>query len=88
MSSSNASDKTARNDTATTMYKFIQEDPNREYTVDAKAQQVCRQLPNGNRSCIRVALDQKAMFEVMQKLDFFCTLPMDPEKTYLECRRV
>ncbi|KAJ1979913.1 hypothetical protein H4R34_002655 [Dimargaris verticillata] len=87
MSSSNAHDNATSNGAVTSMYKFIQEDPNREYTVDANAQQVCRQLPNGNQSCIRVALDQKAMFEVMQKLDFFCTLPIDPEKTYLECKR-
>ncbi|KAJ1911352.1 hypothetical protein IWQ60_010180 [Tieghemiomyces parasiticus] len=67
---------------------FVKEEPNLDYTVDAKSDLVCRNLPNGQRSCIKVHLDQKEMFSVMQKLDFFCSLPIDPTQTYLECRKI
>lgn len=34
-----------------------------------------------------ISLDTQ-MFSQMQKLGFFCALPMDPTETYMECRRV
>ncbi|KAJ1954960.1 hypothetical protein IWQ62_005637 [Dispira parvispora] len=67
---------------------FVKEDPNSLYTLDGQGGLVCRTTANGRRDCLRVKLDQKSMFTLMQKLDFFCTLPIDPEHTHLECKKV
>ncbi|KAI8976065.1 hypothetical protein BDB01DRAFT_728119 [Pilobolus umbonatus] len=68
--------------------KFVNVAPTREYTIDQKSQTLCRQSENGQKECIKVNLEYSQMFTQMQKLGFFCTLPMDPTETYMECRRV
>ncbi|KAJ1983006.1 hypothetical protein H4R33_004928 [Dimargaris cristalligena] len=76
MSSSSTQPTTGPNPPAATqtLEQFVTEQPQCVYIVDAKSDLVCRNLPDGRRSCVRVDLTQKEMFEVMQKLDFFLGL--------------
>ncbi|KAI8083190.1 uncharacterized protein B0P05DRAFT_536436 [Gilbertella persicaria] len=68
--------------------KFVKAEPGSEYTIDQKEQELCRNFPGGQSECIRLRLEYTQMFTKMQELGFFCQLPMDPTKTYMECRRV
>ncbi|KAI9280721.1 hypothetical protein BY458DRAFT_500168 [Sporodiniella umbellata] len=67
---------------------FVNAAPGREYTIDQKNQELCRLGPEGQQDCVKLNLDYTQMFSEMQKLGFFCALPMDPKKTHMECRRV
>ncbi|KAI9301490.1 hypothetical protein BJ944DRAFT_243220 [Cunninghamella echinulata] len=67
---------------------FVNKAPGNDYTIDQKAQELCRQLPNGQQDCIKLNLEYTEMFSQMQKLGFFCALPMDPTQIHMECRRV
>ncbi|KAJ7632201.1 hypothetical protein FB45DRAFT_1057334 [Roridomyces roridus] len=70
---------------------FISRDPTASYTFDserdAPTSEICRELPNkqAQRECIAIQMHSKRLFEAMQDLDFFCALPTNPEKTYMEC---
>lgn len=67
---------------------FVKMAPGKEYTIDQKEQELCRDGLNGQRECVKLNLEYTQMFSQMQKLGFFCALPMDPTKTYMECYRV
>ncbi|KAI8070975.1 hypothetical protein BC940DRAFT_235235 [Gongronella butleri] len=67
---------------------FVEKEPSADYTIDQKNQELCRQLGGSQQDCIKLNLEYTEMFSQMQKLGFFCALPMDPTLTYLECRRV
>ncbi|ORY94853.1 hypothetical protein BCR43DRAFT_494703 [Syncephalastrum racemosum] len=68
--------------------KFVAAAPQNGYNLDQYKQQVCRQLPGNQEECLKLNLEYAQMFSEMQKLGFFCALPMDPTKTHMECRRV
>ncbi|KAI8340355.1 hypothetical protein EDC96DRAFT_335788 [Choanephora cucurbitarum] len=68
--------------------KFVKDAPGNEYTIDQKEQELCRNFSGGQEQCIKLHLEYTQMFSKMQELGFFCQLPMDPTKTYMECRRV
>ncbi|KAL1930131.1 hypothetical protein VTP01DRAFT_1285 [Rhizomucor pusillus] len=68
--------------------KFVEAAPQNSYNIDQYKQQLCRQLPGGQEECLKLNLEYSQMFSEMQKLGFFCALPMDPTKTHMECRRV
>ncbi|ORX55698.1 hypothetical protein DM01DRAFT_1335094 [Hesseltinella vesiculosa] len=67
---------------------FVAKDPSSEYTIDQKEQELCRQLGGSQQDCIKLNLEYTQMFTQMQELGFFCSLPMDPTLTHMECRRV
>ncbi|KAI7904542.1 uncharacterized protein BX663DRAFT_502737 [Cokeromyces recurvatus] len=67
---------------------FVNAAPGNEYTIDQKEQTLCRQSLTGEKECVKLKLDYTQMFSQMQKLGFYCALPMDPTETYMECRRV
>ncbi|CAO3702199.1 unnamed protein product [Rhizopus stolonifer] len=72
----------------TRLESFVKAAPGNEYTIDQKEQELCRKNSNGQEECLKLSLDYTQMFSEMQKLGFFCALPMDPKKTFMECRRV
>ncbi|GAA95569.1 uncharacterized protein L969DRAFT_44653 [Mixia osmundae IAM 14324] len=55
---------------------------------DAKVAKLCRLSSSGQRECNEVALHSRQLFEHLTKLGFFCTSPIDPSKTEIECRRI
>jgi len=72
--------------------EFIKDDPLSQYTFDSERgsseSELCREdTPNG-RECIKLRMDAKKLFEAMQDQGFFCSLPMDPERTYMQCRPI
>lgn len=74
--------------------QFVQKAPNAVYTLDsernAPESEICRQAqfatPEQRRECMRVQLHATALFATMQDLGFFCALPQDPGRTYIECK--
>ncbi|KAI7876176.1 hypothetical protein K492DRAFT_198674 [Lichtheimia hyalospora FSU 10163] len=68
--------------------KFVDAAPQYSYNIDQYRGQICRQLPGGQEECLKLSLEYTEMFSQMQKLGFFCALPMDPKKTHMECTRV
>jgi len=69
--------------------RFIAENPRSRYTFDGErgSQQslLCRETGNNNRECITLQMQATKLFEAMQEQGFFCALPMEPGKTYMEC---
>ncbi|KAJ7043212.1 hypothetical protein C8F04DRAFT_1390048 [Mycena alexandri] len=69
---------------------FIARAPASRYTFDsergAPESSICREEgSNLSRECIVLQMQSKRLFEAMQNLGFFCALPMDPNRTYMEC---
>ncbi|EJT98314.1 hypothetical protein DACRYDRAFT_24385 [Dacryopinax primogenitus] len=72
-----------------TIKDFVQQVPNAmyEFSSDDQSQsaEICRRTSSGV-SCIKVDGTSKKLFETMQSMGFFCALPADPGKTYMECK--
>ncbi|KAF8894452.1 hypothetical protein BD779DRAFT_839178 [Infundibulicybe gibba] len=72
-----------------TLGEFIARDPNSRYTFDSerdsKQSEICREGGPKGRQCIALQMHSKRLFEAMQEHGFFCALPMEPGKTYMEC---
>jgi len=72
---------------------FIKHDPNCHYTFDSERDspqsELCRKGSGSKgQECIMIQMNSKRLFEAMQELGFFCALPMDPSRTYIECKRL
>ncbi|KAJ3905315.1 hypothetical protein F5879DRAFT_748882 [Lentinula edodes] len=69
--------------------EFISRTPNNNYTFDserdAPQSEICRDDPK-DHECITLQMNSKQMFAAMQSLGFYCSLPMEPGKTYMECK--
>ncbi|KAL1746082.1 hypothetical protein HDZ31DRAFT_62534 [Schizophyllum fasciatum] len=65
--------------------KFVGQDPNATYTFDAPPDVPRAELCRG-KHCVTLDLYSTKMFECMQKLGFYCALPMEPGRTHMECR--
>ncbi|KIK63635.1 hypothetical protein GYMLUDRAFT_40703 [Collybiopsis luxurians FD-317 M1] len=78
-----------RDDAKESLRTFISRNPNGQYTFDsgrdAPQSEICRADPN-NHECITLWMNSKQMFETMQSLGFYCSLPIEPGKTYMECK--
>ncbi|KAI7866196.1 hypothetical protein BDF14DRAFT_1728840 [Spinellus fusiger] len=68
--------------------QFVEKAPQNNYNIDQYKNQLCRQIPGKQEECLKLNLEFVQMFGEMQKLGFFCALPMDPKKTHMECQRV
>ncbi|KAG2232139.1 hypothetical protein INT48_008881 [Thamnidium elegans] len=87
-SMSNTENETNTNTEFTRLENFVKTAPGKEYRIDQKEQTLCRDGLSGQRECVKLNLEYTQMFSEMQKLGFFCALPMDPTETYMECWRV
>ncbi|KAJ7702336.1 hypothetical protein B0H17DRAFT_1194832 [Mycena rosella] len=81
---------------------FIERAPKSQYTFDsergAPTSEICRSPPDADpsspsastttRDCITLQMHSTRLFAAMQNLGFFCALPMDPERTHMECTRI
>lgn len=70
--------------------EFISHNPESQYTFDSERgssiSELCRQNGKSNPDCITLQMNAKRLFEAMQDQGFFCSLPMDPGRTYMECK--
>nr|GAT59614.1 predicted protein [Mycena chlorophos] len=77
-----------------TLDEFISTAPSARYTFDsapdAPESEICRAVENEQqrRDCIMIQMQSKRLFEAMQDHGFFCALPMQPNKTYMECTKL
>jgi len=72
--------------------KFLGESPQAEYSFDTSQPdkleaEICR-LKGQERNCMQLKISSKQMLNQMQKLDYFCSLPHNPGKTELVCKKV
>jgi len=71
--------------------QFISRDPNAHYIFDserdASQSEICRQSKK-NKECMILQMTSRELFAAMQENGFFCALPMDPTRTYIECKRI
>jgi len=70
---------------------FIEQRPQSQYTFDSErgssVSELCRRNGHDNpRDCITLQMNAKKLFEEMQNLGFFCAMPIDPDRTYMECK--
>ncbi|KII88701.1 hypothetical protein PLICRDRAFT_41912 [Plicaturopsis crispa FD-325 SS-3] len=69
---------------------FIARDPQTRYTFDsergAPESEICREGGKLGKECIKLQMQSKRLFEAMQARGFFCSLPMDPSRTYMDCK--
>ncbi|KAK4053318.1 hypothetical protein OIO90_003930 [Microbotryomycetes sp. JL221] len=49
---------------------------------------VCRTAGPGEKTCVEVHHEVTQVFAVMQRLGFFCQLPIDPTHTEIECLKI
>lgn len=73
-----------------TLTSFIAVNPSAKYVFDsergAPVSELCRGLPNdAKRECIMIKMQSKQLLQAMQDHGFFCQLPQDPTKTFIEC---
>ncbi|KAM0747414.1 hypothetical protein T439DRAFT_359738 [Meredithblackwellia eburnea MCA 4105] len=74
--------------------EFVQQAPNSNYSLDElspspdAAVRLCRTGTDGQRSCVEIHDEVTKVFELMQKQGFFCTLPTDPSRTWIECEQL
>ncbi|ORX82795.1 hypothetical protein K493DRAFT_320380 [Basidiobolus meristosporus CBS 931.73] len=69
------------------LVQFVEANKSAEYILDAHNNTMCRTTPEGQLKCIQLNLEQKEMFSLIQKLDFFCQLSSDPNKTHMICQK-
>ncbi|OSD01636.1 hypothetical protein PYCCODRAFT_1468509 [Trametes coccinea BRFM310] len=89
---SNESQDAASKPPEQALKEFIAEDPNSVYTFDsardAPRSEICREGKEKGRKCIQMEMYSTQLFQAMQDQGFFCALPMDPTRTYIECKRI
>ncbi|KAF8350850.1 hypothetical protein F5887DRAFT_876833 [Amanita rubescens] len=71
---------------------MLQQDPQATYTFDTERgsskSELCRETGPSARDCITLQMQSTRLFQAMQDQGFFCALPMDPARTYIECKRL
>ncbi|OCH95488.1 hypothetical protein OBBRIDRAFT_534396 [Obba rivulosa] len=89
-SNNSSSDKPSKPEDA--VKAFISQDPNSPYTFDsergAEHSKLCRESKDNGRECIELQMQATKLFQAMQAQGFFCALPSDPSRTYMECKRI
>jgi len=72
--------------------QFISRDPEAWYSLDserdASQSEICRQGKGRDKECIILQMTSRELFTAMQENGFFCALPMDPTRTYIECQPI
>ncbi|CAL1704324.1 unnamed protein product [Somion occarium] len=68
---------------------FVAEDPDSKYTFDSVQRggdltEICREGKKLSRKCIKLHMYSTQMFQAMQTQGFYCALPIDPTRTYME----
>ncbi|RLV96521.1 hypothetical protein JA1_000197 [Spathaspora sp. JA1] len=71
--------------------EFVEKEPWKLFIIDGErdAQQsiICTDTNNG-KTCLKLGINSIEMFKIMQKMEYFCSLPDDVAATYFECRKI
>lgn len=54
---------------------------------DSKQSIICTTTDNG-KTCLKLKMNSIQLFKIMQKQEYFCSLPDDINATYFECRKI
>jgi len=72
--------------------QFISRDPHARYILDserdASQSEICRQGKGRDKECMILQMTSRELFTAMQENGFFCALPMDPTRTYIQCNPI
>ncbi|KAJ7684676.1 hypothetical protein DFH06DRAFT_1156315 [Mycena polygramma] len=89
MAWSSSSTKASGSSADDVLKTFIARAPTSRYTFnserDAPQSEICREDGKLGRECIILQMHSKRLFEAMQNLGFFCSLPMDLTQTRIDC---
>ncbi|KAK9896226.1 hypothetical protein P389DRAFT_196328 [Cystobasidium minutum MCA 4210] len=55
---------------------------------DATESDLCRKIPGGGLNCTKILGSTTALFAAIQKMGYFCTMPVDPTSTEIHCTRI
>ncbi|KAI5956903.1 hypothetical protein KGF54_000522 [Candida jiufengensis] len=55
---------------------------------DLKKSIICTSNNDGGKTCLKLQMNSIELFKIMQKNEFFCSLPNDVDATYFECRKI
>ncbi|KAM0787249.1 hypothetical protein ACM66B_006485 [Microbotryomycetes sp. NB124-2] len=73
---------------------FVAQAPNSTYSLNepqgkgVAVVDVCRTAGPGDKTCVQIHQEVTQVFAVMQRLGFFCQLPIDPTHTEIECLKI
>ncbi|CAL1196500.1 unnamed protein product [Candida parapsilosis] len=55
---------------------------------DIKESIICTSNRDGGKTCLKLKINSIELFKIMQKHEYFCSLPNDINATYFECRKI
>ncbi|KAI5959217.1 hypothetical protein KGF57_002155 [Candida theae] len=55
---------------------------------DTKESIICTSNRDGGKTCLKLQINSIELFKIMQKHEYFCSLPNDINATYFECRKI
>ncbi|KAG5716292.1 hypothetical protein E4T56_gene10627 [Termitomyces sp. T112] len=68
---------------------FVAHNPAAEYAFDGErdtqVSEICRKGASP-KDCITLQMNSRDLFKAMQDLGFFCSVPIDPERTHINCK--
>lgn len=73
--------------------EFVNEKPNNMFVIDGERDKnesiICTSNNGGTgKTCLKMKVNLVELFGVMQKMEYFCSLPNDVDATYFECRKI
>lgn len=89
----NAYDAKTFKDADSTVGDFIHNYPPTNMFVidgekDIKESIICTANRDGGKTCLKLKINSIELFKIMQKHEYFCSLPTDINATYFECRKI
>ncbi|KAI5963123.1 uncharacterized protein KGF55_002915 [Candida pseudojiufengensis] len=55
---------------------------------DLKKSIICTSNNDNGKTCLKLGINSIELFKIMQKNEYFCSLPNDVDATYFECRKI
>lgn len=55
---------------------------------DSKDCIICTSNADGGKTCLKLKINSIELFKIMQKKEYFCSLPDAIDATYFECRKI
>lgn len=55
---------------------------------DSKDSIICTNNSDGGKTCLKLKINSIELFKIMQKKEYFCSLPDAIDATYFECRKI
>lgn len=89
----NILDMTDKKQIESSIAEFVNVRPNNMFVIDGerdiKESIICtNNTQDGGKTCLKMKINNVELFTIMQKMEYFCSLPNDVDATYFECRKI